>query len=1014
MAQANFSFISDASGGDQFTVVSFSGNEAISSLYRYEIEIKSPLSAAIDLDDVLDNPARFVTELDGKEYPVYGVLSSFDELQTVQGYVYYRAVLVPRLWWLSIYKTNEIYTEEKTVDMIIQTVLENADFTSGTDFDLGGLDTSKFLKRNYVCQFGESDFDFISRLMENEGIFYYFEHESGSAEKIIFINDMNYLKIPRPDLIFDVTAQTRRQHDSINAWSCRKQRLPASVTVRDFNPEQPSLDISDTIPIDDMGQGTEYIYGVNVRDGDEATYLSGIRAEEQLCSKTRYYGESSVTRLQAGYVFKLKEGHPNSNYNDVEYLTIEVSHEGQHLDTEMSERSRKRTQPTPEYRNSFVAIEATEQYRPPRKTPKPRFFGTMTAFVYAETGKKNAEVDLEGRYRVHLPFDRADGTKDSTDPHRKASTWIRMAQPYVGQDQGMYFPLADGTEVLLTFINGDPDQPIISSALPNASQPSLLTSEMNLQRTITAQVSQTVSGNTHTISQNSARIALLENPPPAPHPTVQGVAYINENESEATLPPTTSMIPPWDGLPMDAASPAYDEALIKFKKYDKDFNVRSMVDNDLDDEIDEGRAIDALEVSTDRGAGDNYVYANARTFAYPQHERVYFIGTFHEDFHVKDDFMNPSESWTGVREQFNFPAPGEQFPERELDGNGDPIREDPSTSSDAVVNPTGIRGVSEDKRWGDQMFYAYGRSFNWCAGTQMNPDPAQFDSEGNELKGNAFGVFNYGNGYTENLITESGGTSEHPDFPLQDLKDKMEYDAVNGWSPADDVFGTYSGWPGFAAKAVGWVHGGIKWVFDYPQNIIHTRHLPTDELRNARRLFPGDTVAEKTFGNTYSYQAGLAVDIHEGHSISRNYGDSEEVVAGDANSVVHGDSYSTKVGNNNGFTLGSSSEIFCGNKLELLMGTDTELKLAVDTEIKIAMDNTFHLGLVIGYQAAGFFNLTTGIGIDKTGCLIGDSFADLKNKKTELYKKTIALNKEVGCLTKSEFRLAQAQAFFFG
>jgi type VI secretion system secreted protein VgrG len=453
-------------------------------LYQYEIEIKSPLSAEIDLDDVLDNPARFVTRLDGKEYPVYGVLSSFDELQTVQGYVYYRAVLVPKLWWLSIYKTNEIYTEEKTVDKIIQTTLENAGFTSGTDFDLGGLDTSKFLVRDYVCQFGESDLDFISRMMENEGIFYYFEHDSGSAEKIIFINDMNYLKIPQPELIFDVKAQASRQHDCINAWSCRKQRLPESVSVRDFNPEQPSLDISDTMPIDNMGQGTEYLYGVNVRDGEEATYLSQIRAEERLCSKTRYYGESSVTRLQAGYLFSM-DGHPNSTYNGAEYLAIEVSHEGRHLDMEMSAPSSRTTQPTPQYRNSFVAMDATVQYRPPQKTPKPRFFGTMTAFVYAETGKKNAEVDEEGRYRVHLPFDRADGTKDSTDPNRKASTWIRMAQPYVGQEQGMYFPLADGTEVLLTFINGDPDQPIISGALPNASQPSLLNSEMNLQRTKT-------------------------------------------------------------------------------------------------------------------------------------------------------------------------------------------------------------------------------------------------------------------------------------------------------------------------------------------------------------------------------------------------------------------------------------------------------------------------------------------------------------------------------------------------
>ncbi len=487
MTEARFNFISDAAGGDQYTVVSFSGNEAISTLYQYELEIKSPLSAVTDLDDLLDSPARFVTEIDGHEYPIYGVLSSIDELRTVQGYVYYRAVLVPRLWWLSTYKTNEIYTLEKTVDDIIRIVLENAGFSDSSDFDLTGLDNHHFLERDYRCQFGESDFDFISRLMENEGIFYYFDH-SGTAEKIIFINDMDYMDILHPGLNFNVIGQTTRQYDCINAWSCRKQRLAAEISIRDYNPGQPSLDISDTVAVDQMGRGTEYLYGENIRDTEEAAYLSTIRAEERLCNKTRYYGESSVTRLQSGYLFSLN-GHPNNTYNNVEYLTVEVTHEGQHLDMTVSAGSGV-SRSTPQYRNSFVAIIASEQFRPPRNTPKPRFYGTMTAFIYSEEGNNIAEMDEYGRYRVHLPFDRADGSKESTDPNRKASTWIRKAQDYVGEEKGSYFPLTGGTEVLLSFINGDPDQPIIVGAVPNASEPSLLSSEHQFESMM-----QTGSGN---------------------------------------------------------------------------------------------------------------------------------------------------------------------------------------------------------------------------------------------------------------------------------------------------------------------------------------------------------------------------------------------------------------------------------------------------------------------------------------------------------------------------------------
>jgi len=885
MALAKFRFISDASGGDQFTVVGFTGNEAISSLYRYEIEIKAPLELKIDLDDVLDSPASFITELDGEEYPVYGVLSSFDEVQTAQEYVYYRAVLVPRLWWLSIYKTNEIYTEEKTVDKIIQEVLENADFTSGTDFDLSRLTTSLLLERDYVCQFGESDFDFISRLMENEGIFYYFDHDSGTEEKIIFIHDAAYMEITEPDLIFEIAAQTREQHDSINAWSCRKQRLPESVTVRDFNPAQPSLDISDTMPIDAMGQGTEYIYGENVQDDDEATYLSEIRAEERLCTRTRYYGESSVTRLQAGYVFAL-DGHPNILYNGVEYLTIEVSHEGQHLDMTQSSRSREKNKPKPQYRNNFVAIESTEQYRPPRKTPKPRFYGTMTAFIYAESETKmNAEIDDYGRYRVQLPFDRADGTMESTDADRKASTWMRMAQPYVGQEQGMYFPLAGGTEVLLTFINGDPDQPIISSALANASQPSLLTSENNLQRTITAQVSQNVTGNTHNISLNSAAIALLQNPPPAPDPTTQGTEYINEGGTEAA-PPSRSMLPPWGGLTLTAGTPAYDASFMKFMKYDEKFVGTPMSNADL------------REISTDRGAGDNYVYANARTFAYPQHERVYFIGTFHEDFHVKDDFLDSGKSWTCVREQYNFPEPGELFP----DGT------DPIEDSDATVNPSGVRGVSEDKRWGDQMTYSFGRQFNWAGGNLLGD-------------GGSFGVYNYGNGYTENLLNSTSGTSDDLD------DDKKEH------------------------------HNNYK---DYPDL--------NDNL--------GNISVDKTYGRTYSYQNGFSLDVKVGESHSEIYGNSVE--------TVHGASDTKVMGATNDMFLGAKNEMNLDVSNSTTMGLENELFIGGKIDTTLAGVIEFAAGVKIEGNGAAEFELKNVHGKIKLCEMDTETAACLKSVTTHI------------------------------
>ncbi len=1054
MTEAKFNFFSDATGGDQFTVVSFSGNEAISALYQYELEIKSPLSAATDLDDLLDNPARFITEIDGHEYPVYGVLSSIDELRTVQGYVYYRAVLVPRLWWLSTYKTNEIYTDEQTVDVIIQTVLNNAGLFDGTDFDLAELDDRHFLERDYRCQFGESDFDFISRLMENEGIFYYFDH-SGDVEKIIFINDLNYLDIPHPGLIFDVAGQTNRQHDCISAWSCRKQRLATGVTVRDFNPDQPSLDISDTVPIDSMGQGTEYLYGENIIDKDEATYLAEIRAEERLCHKTRYYGESAVTRLQAGYLFALN-GHPNSGYNGIEYLVTEVHHEGLHLDMVVSVDSQASAKTKSQYRNDFVAIDATIQFRPGRNTPKPRFYGTMTAFIYAEAATMKAEIDEYGRYRVHLPFDRADGTLLSTDPHRKASTWIRMAQPYVGQEQGMYYPLTGGTEVLLTFINGDPDLPIISGAVPNASQPSLLSSEANFQRTVTTQPSQTITGNTHRVSRNSARLARTTEPPLAQLPsganpkaamhkslsadTVDGYTatiseadganiankeFINAGDQQSDLEtrvPTRSMLPPWTGD--DPANPivpgSFQEDLIKFKLYDEDLNAEVMNPEDIKDDIDEGTVIDSAEIaSTDRSGGDEYVYANRRTFAYPQHERVYFIGTFHEDFHVKDDFITANldgtyNSWTGVREQFNFPAPGLYYGQACGAPIPNPTTADPCTDDDSVVNPSGIRGVSEDKRWGDQMNYVWGRSFNWGGGPEMGD-------------GKSFGEYNYGNSYTENLLTMKGGRSHDTTFPYVGTWCTDWWDYSPYWTPsiipgqAGVVIGCVMG---YMAKAATLDVGGIV---AKTSTLIASAIRSADGLKGAWALDPDCTAVDKTFGHTYDYHMGLAVSIHEGNTVDKNYGDKVEWASGSTESITVGDTLSTTLGSTSEyyggskteFTIAESKAFTLGQTLELYGGTKQEISVAgafeffggIKTEIATAANFSLHLGSDIGLQVAAILRHTTGIGIDSKSNLVCDSKAELKNKLAEIKANKILMKKTNAAIETGELCITRGTEF---
>jgi type VI secretion system secreted protein VgrG len=268
VTHAKFKFVSDAiTGGDQFTVVRFSGRERVSEFFRYEMEVKAPLSADINLDDVLVSGARFISEQNGFEFLVNGILCSFEAFKTRQNYTHYKAVLVPKIWQLSNYKANEIFYEAgvkgevdagQTIAEIIAQVLDKADMVETTDYKLNGISQDNtLLKREYVCQYNESNFNFISRLMKNEGFFYYFE-QSSSGEVIVFLNDQDYDDLPPPKLIFDAAAMSQTQSDCLVGWSYRKQRLPQTVIVRDYNAEEASLDVSDITTIDDKGQGTEY------------------------------------------------------------------------------------------------------------------------------------------------------------------------------------------------------------------------------------------------------------------------------------------------------------------------------------------------------------------------------------------------------------------------------------------------------------------------------------------------------------------------------------------------------------------------------------------------------------------------------------------------------------------------------------------------------------------------------------------------------------------------------------
>ena len=465
--EKKFSFISDALPESAFGVVKFSGTEGLSRLYEFEILVVSE-RLDIPLEDVIQKNVRLIIHRNEGEDAVFqGMPIEFDQLQAVDGLGFYQVRLAPKLWRLSLIRNNQILLDQALPDFVTEILRDGGLTTLDFEFRLQG----NYPPREFICQYGESHLDFVSRWLEREGIYYFFE-QGDSGEKVIFTDTaIAHRDLPQGKTITYHPAsglETARRDEVIGKFLCRQRLTPEKVFVKEYNEMKPSLDISGSAPVAKDGFGQVYYYHENFQTPEEGNHLAKIRAEAILCREKEFRGESFIPYLAPGFSFELQE-HFRSDYN-ARYLVTEVRHQGNQagyitagFGNSMSEREK-----TTFYQNEFAAIPVDIQFRPERTTPRPRISGAISAHIDAEGSGKYAELDDHGRYHILLPFDLAGR------PGGKASAWVRMAQPYVGSDHGMHFPLHKGTEVLLTFIDGDPDRPVIAAAIPNTENRSVV------------------------------------------------------------------------------------------------------------------------------------------------------------------------------------------------------------------------------------------------------------------------------------------------------------------------------------------------------------------------------------------------------------------------------------------------------------------------------------------------------------------------------------------------------------
>lgn len=472
-----FSFTSRALPEDTFDLVSFSGSEGLSKFYSFEATLLSD-NAEIDLEKVVQSRATLTICRENGDIRFHGILTSFDQMDTHQGRTRYHAVMTPAVWNLTLTHHNQIFLA-KTVPEIIESAIKDAGLTS-LDYELRLSAT--YPQFEYVCQYDESHAAFISRLMEREGIYYYFE-QGTDQEKLIITDSLSVHGFMSAGKLLTYSPVSgldeSYREEVVKALVCSRKILPKQVILKDYNYRKPSLELEAKNMVNEQGMGDVYIYGEHFQTPEDGTRLAKIRAEELQCRAQTYHGESLIPYLRPGYIFTL-QGHNRGAFNST-YLTTDVTHNGDQsfmFTSGLASTPSVREQSS-YYRNSFTAIPSSLQFRPERVTPRSRFHGTIHAHIDAAGSGKYAEIDDQGRYKVKLPFDLNDPAGG------KASSWLRMSQPYAGDSYGMHFPLHKGTEVLLTFIDGDPDRPIIAGAVPNPITQSPVTSANNTQCRIT-------------------------------------------------------------------------------------------------------------------------------------------------------------------------------------------------------------------------------------------------------------------------------------------------------------------------------------------------------------------------------------------------------------------------------------------------------------------------------------------------------------------------------------------------
>ena len=453
------------------SVLKFGGRDAVSELYRYDIEFTSSVSG-IPMEQVVGRPAKFIIapvdpdmdylrKMFGENaekfsemppaHTIHGVITEFDEYATSADQTHYRVRLEPKLADLNRGVTSRLF-QKQSVEEIVTGTLRHYGYRAGVDFEFKLR--HRYKRHEYVTQYHETTFAFIQRICAQEGIWFRWEQKKDYAV-IVFGDDLDaYARKQRTVPYLRDAGLESSGADTIKTLEKRTRRVPEAVRLHGYNHREAGVSLlveENAARADKSTNGIDYRWGEHYETPEEGRQIARRRHEEYLAKQITFKGTGNPFWLEAGEVMR------------VDPVQADAKH-GIFITAVESSGGRRQS-----YWMTFEGIPSDRVYRTPTASiRRPAIDGILPARITSPGSYKYAYLTEQGWYVIKLPFDLDEWSPGGT------SRPVRFAKPYSGDNYGHHFPLIDGAEVAIVFTDGHPDRPVIIGAMHDSLHPDLV------------------------------------------------------------------------------------------------------------------------------------------------------------------------------------------------------------------------------------------------------------------------------------------------------------------------------------------------------------------------------------------------------------------------------------------------------------------------------------------------------------------------------------------------------------